>query len=48
MVVATCSSTKVPRRVSSFIIRVLILCSTACSASSVDAGTSTQRGFSED
>ena len=33
-----------PRRVSSFIVRVMILCSTACSASSVGAGTSTNSG----
>jgi len=48
MVVEPCSSTKAPRRVSSFIIRVMILCSTACSASSVGAGASTKRSFSED
>jgi len=33
-----------PRRVSSFIIRVMTLCNTACSASSVGARTSALRG----
>ena len=33
-----------PRRVSSFISRVMILCNTVCSASSVGAGTSTNSG----
>jgi hypothetical protein len=30
--------------VSSFIVRVMILCNTVCSASSVGAGTSTKTG----
>ena len=38
------SSTSTSRRVSSFINRVMILCSTACSASSLGAGTSTNSG----
>ena len=37
-----CSSTSTPLRVSYFISRVMILCNTVCSASSVGAGTSTK------
>jgi len=40
MWVEPCSSTSAPRRVSSFMTRAMILCSTVCSASSVGAGTS--------
>lgn len=39
-----CSSTIAPRRVSSFNVRVMILCSTVCSASSLGAATSTKTG----
>jgi hypothetical protein len=38
------SSTKTPRRASSFISRVMIVCSSACSPSSVGASTSTNTG----
>lgn len=44
MYVWPCSSTNIPRRVSSFIMRVMISCNTACSASSVGACASTKTG----
>ena len=44
MVVDPSSSTSTPRRVSSFIVRVMILCNTVCSAASAGAGTSTNSG----
>ena len=44
MVVWPCSSTGIPLRVSSFIVRMMILSNTVCSTLSVGAGTSTKSG----
>ena len=44
MQVEPSSPTNTPLRVSSFISRVMIVCSTVCSTSSVDASTSMKTG----
>jgi len=48
MCVDPSSSTNTPRRVSIFIVRVMMLCNSACSASSVGAGASTNSGAPSD